>query len=174
MIIPNEQRIASFSKISRNSAGAGSSATVGGGTSQPPPSSSQDTTGSSSGGTTCIAVAVCPVGACGEIIGGCGDLFDCGGCVWPQQCGAEVPNVCGGTINTLQFSEAGRLAVGYDPRGLAVGRVADGEVRVVTAQAGSQDVVVAAARRDGSVDPLSRPLSSSVPSRAGKANSHTA
>jgi len=66
-----------------------------------------------------------------------------------------VPNVCGGAISTLQFSEAGRLAVGYDPRGLAVGRVADGEWRVVTAQAGSQDLVVAAARPDGSVEPLS-------------------
>lgn len=141
---------------SGSSGGGEVSSSESGGGSNGGSSSSGGVDGSgSSSGRTCIAAFVCPVGACGTVLGGCGDVYECGGCPWPQQCGATVPNVCGGAVTTVQFSEGGRTPVGYDPRGVALASVADGEWRAMTAQPSSQDLTLTVARGDGSLEVLS-------------------
>ncbi|MBI5497134.1 MAG: VCBS repeat-containing protein [Deltaproteobacteria bacterium] len=100
---------------------------------------------------SCVALAVCAPGTCGTFIGACGEVLECGGCPWPQTCGAVSPGACGGGgVITLQFSEVARLPLGLDPRGLALLERTDTQTRVVTTQSGAGDIATIQIALDGS------------------------
>jgi hypothetical protein len=81
--------------------------------------SGTDTGGGCSTLTTCLAQGA----DCGPISDGCGGILDCGTCAANKVCGAQMPNVCGGSICVPTTCAA--LAVECGPAGDGCGNQLD-------------------------------------------------